>query len=101
MEQLFLERPMNLPEIPPVVEDQEQQKETDYEWVQNVTKSIESELKRASLSKTSWEERRLIWQARSVVHAERAIQSGEKYNVQVISESVIGAAEDESRMGVL
>ncbi|DAC59301.1 MAG TPA: hypothetical protein D7I03_04285, partial [Candidatus Poseidoniales archaeon] len=88
---VILERPMNLPEIPPLVEDETQQKETDYEWVQSVTKSIESELKRASLSKTTWEERRLIWLARSVVHAERAIQSGEKIQRPSYAESVIGA----------
>ena len=88
---VILERPMNLPEIPPLVKDENQQKETDYEWVQSVTKSIESELKRASLSKTTWEERRLIWLARSVVHAERAIQSGEKIQRPSYAESVIGA----------
>ena len=43
------------------------------------------------MSKTSWEERRLIWLARSVVHAERAIQSGEKIQRPSFSESVIGA----------
>ena len=63
---------MQLPEIPSVVEDQEQQILLDKEWVVTVTESIESELKRASLSKTSWEERRLIWLARSVVHAEKS-----------------------------
>ena len=78
-------------EIPPVVEDQEQQILLDKEWVVTVTESIESELKRASLSKTSWEERRMIWLARSVVHAERAIQSGEKIQRPSFSESVIGA----------
>jgi hypothetical protein len=82
---------MQLPEIPPVTENEEQQTLRDKEWVITVTQSIESELKRASLSKTSWEERRLIWLARSVVHAERAVQSGEKIQRPSFSESVIGA----------
>ncbi len=88
---VILERPMLLPELPPLEEDKEQQSSNDKEWVISVTKSIESELKRASLSKTSWEERRLIWLARSVVHAERAVQSGEKIQRPSFSESVIGA----------
>ena len=88
---VILERPMQLPEIPPMTEDEEQQTSNDKEWVISVTQSIESELKRASLSKTSWEERRLIWLARSVVHAERAVQSGEKIQRPSFSESVIGA----------
>ena len=51
---VILERPMKLPEIPPIIEDEEQQDSNDKEWVIEVTESIESELKRASLSKTSW-----------------------------------------------
>ena len=88
---VILERPMQLPAIPEDVDDETEQKVIDKEWISNVTNSIENELKRASLSKTSWEERRLIWQARSVVHAERAIQSGEKIRRPSFAESVMGA----------
>ena len=92
---------MQLPEIPPVVEDQEQQILLDKEWVVKVTESIESELKRASLSKTSWEERRLIWLARSVVHAERAIQSGEKIQRPELFRISHRSSPNESWMGIL
>ncbi len=88
---VILERPMKLPELPPIIEDDEQQSSSDKAWIIMVTEKIESELKRASLSKTSWEDRRLIWLARSVVHAERAVQSGNKIARQSFSESVIGA----------
>ena len=88
---VILERPMVLPEIPRNIDDNELLEQADKEWVVSVTESIESELKRASLSKTSWEERRLIWLARSVVHAERAVQSGGKIQRPSFSESVIGA----------
>ena len=63
----------------------------DQSWVLEVTDSIESELRRASLSKTTWEERRLIWLARSVAYAERAAQSGEKLQRPSYADSVIGA----------
>ena len=69
---------MDLPEIPPNLDNDEEQMLVDQGWVLEVTDSIESELRRASLSKTTWEERRLIWLARSVAYAERAAQSGEK-----------------------
>lgn len=88
---VILERPMELPDIPQTVDDLEQQKELDIAWTKKVTESIEEELRRASLSKTSWEERRLIWQGRSVVYAERAIQSGSKITRPSFAESVIGA----------
>ena len=88
---VILERPMELPELPPLVTEAEKQESLDREWTSIVTNSIESELKRASLSKTSWDERKLIWQARSVVYAERAIQSGDKIRRPSFSESVMGA----------
>ena len=81
---VILERPMELPDIP---EDQEMDKQ----WIEQVTESIDSELNRASHSKTSWEERHLIWKARSVVYAERIKQTGGKMKKPSYSESVIGA----------
>ena len=62
---VILERGMNLPDIPPLHSSEHEQTKADQEWVLSVTQSIESELKRASLSKTTWEERRLIWLARA------------------------------------
>ena len=88
---VILERGMNLPDIPPLHSSEHEQTKADQEWVLSVTQSIESELKRASLSKTTWEERRLIWLARSVAYAERAVQSGEKIQRPSYAESVIGA----------
>ena len=88
---VILERPMNLPEIPPNLDNDEEQMSVDQSWVLEVTDSIESELRRASLSKTTWEERRLIWLARSVAYAERAAQSGEKLQRPSYADSVIGA----------
>lgn len=60
-------------------------------WVEKVTKSVEIELKRASLSKTSWDERTMIWKARSLAYAERFRQSGEKITKPTYAESVQGA----------
>ena len=88
---VILERPMDLPEIPPNLDNDEEQMLVDQGWVLEVTDSIESELRRASLSKTTWEERRLIWLARSVAYAERAAQSGEKLQRPSYADSVIGA----------
>ena len=82
---VILERPMQLPPIP------EPKEELDKIWIDEVTNSIDSELNRASHSKTSWEERRLIWKARSVVYAERIKQTGGKMKKPSYSESVIGA----------
>ena len=66
---MILERPMKLPNLPPIVENNNEQQTIDRQWVSQVTEFIEAELKRASHSKISWEERRLIWQGRSVVYA--------------------------------
>ena len=88
---VILERPMKLPNTPPIFEDDEVQQTHDRQWVSKVTNFIEAELKRASHSKISWEERRLIWQGRSVVYAERAIKSGEKIRRISFAESVLGA----------
>ena len=81
---VIFERPMQLPDLPDQGEDNQQ-------WVRDVTEDIQSELRRASLSKTSWSDRDLIWKARSAVHAERARASGEKISKASYSESILGA----------
>ncbi len=88
---VILERPMKLPNLPLIVENNNEQERIDRKWVSQVTEFIEAELKRASHSKTSWEERRLIWQGRSVVYAERAIKKGKKIRRLSFAESVLGA----------
>ena len=88
---VILERPMKLPNLPPIVENNNEQQTIDRQWVSQVTEFIEAELKRASHSKISWEERRLIWQGRSVVYAERAIKKGRKIRRLSFAESVLGA----------
>ena len=88
---VVIERPMVLPQLPEVMEDLEAQDKLDREWVAGVTKSIDAELKRASLSKTSWEEREFIWRGKGVVHAERARQMGEKFTKPTYYQSILGA----------
>lgn len=88
---VILERPMELPPIPHTVEDLSTQDLADREWIKEVTNAIDSELNRASHSKTSWEDRHLIWKARSVVYAERIKKSGSKLKKPSYSESVYGA----------
>ena len=82
---------MNLPPTPDLVEDVSKQDALDREWIKEVTNAIDSELNRASHSKTSWEDRRLIWKARSVVYAERIKKGGGKLKKPSYSESVYGA----------
>ena len=85
-----VERPMNLPELP----DRSDDSETDEErrtWVREVTSDIENELKRASLATSSWQDRHLIWRARSIVHAERSRASEGTVSKPTYAESVLGA----------
>jgi 1-acyl-sn-glycerol-3-phosphate acyltransferase len=81
---IVLERPMDLPALPA-------QPEQEQLWVDKVTAAIETELKRANLSKTSWEERTLIWKGRSVVYAEKQRQSGDSLTRLSYAESILGA----------
>jgi len=81
---IVLERPMDLPELP-------EQPEQEQLWIDVVTAAIETELKRANLSKTSWEERRLIWKGRSVIYAEKQRQSGDSITRLSYAESILGA----------
>ena len=48
---VILERPMKLPNLPPIVENNSEQQTIDRQWVSQVTEFIEAELKRASHSK--------------------------------------------------
>ena len=57
---VVIERAMEFPPIPKLVEDDEVQDLNDRAWVKDVTDAIGVELKRASLSKTTWRERTLI-----------------------------------------
>ena len=61
------------------------------DWLLSTNRSIESELNRASQSRASWEERELIWLARSIVYAERKKISGDKPVKPTFSESILGA----------
>lgn len=81
---IVLERPMELPVVP-------EQVELEKKWVDDVTSSIEIEMKRANLSKTSWEERTLIWKGRSVVYAEKQRQAGVSLSRLTYAESILGA----------
>ena len=87
---VVIERSMNFDPIPDH-DDEEERNRLEREWVTNVTGMIEVELKRASLSKTSWDERTLIWKGRSLAYAERFRQSGEKITKPTYAESVQGA----------
>ena len=60
-------------------------------WLLATNRSIESELNRASQSRASWEERELIWLARSIAYAERKKISGDKPVKPTFSESILGA----------
>jgi len=88
---VIVERVMNFQPIPESIEGQEEQDRLDREWVTQVTEAIGIELKRASLSKTTWSERTLIWKSRSLAYAEKARQSGGKLVKPTYAESVMGA----------
>ena len=75
---VIVERVMKFAPVPSLVEDPDEQDTLDRKWVSDVTGSIGVELNRASLSKTTWRERTLIWKGRSLAYAEKARQSGGK-----------------------
>ena len=85
---IILERPMEFDEIPDT--NLATSKEIE-DWLLSTNRSIESELNRASQSRASWEERELIWLARSIVYAERKKISGDKPAKPTFSESILGA----------
>ena len=63
---VVVERVMQFEPAPELLEDEEEQDRLDRAWVTSVTDAIGIELKRASLSKTTWRERTLIWKSRSL-----------------------------------
>ena len=88
---VIIERAMEFPPIPESIEDETVQDQNDRAWVKEVTEAISVELKRASLSKTTWRERTLIWKGRSLAYAERARQSKDKLTKPSYAHAVLGA----------
>jgi hypothetical protein len=82
---------MAFPPIPVIVEDEGAQDLVDREWVGAATKSIGVELQRASLSKTTWRERTLIWKGRSLAYAERVRKTDGKLKKPSYAHAVLGA----------
>ncbi len=88
---VVVERVMQFDAAPELIENEEEQDRLDRAWVTSVTDTIGIELKRASLSKTTWRERTLIWKSRSLAYAEKTRQSGGKLIKPTYAESVMGA----------
>ena len=88
---VIVERVMEFEPIPKLTGNVETQDTADRAWVTSVTDSIGIELQRASLSKTTWRERTLIWKGRSLAYSEKARQSGGKLVRPSYAESVLGA----------
>ncbi len=88
---VMIERAMVFDSIPEEVDDEVVQDQLDRAWVKDVTDAIGVELKRASLSKTSWRERTLIWKGRSLAYAERARQMDGKLTKPSYAHAVLGA----------
>ena len=88
---VVIERSMMFDPIPDIVEDEAVQDQNDRAWVGHVTEAIGTELQRASLSKTSWRERTLIWKGRSLAYAERSRMSEGKMQKPTYAEAVLGA----------
>ena len=88
---VVIERSMEFPALPDIVADEEVQDQSDRAWVAHVTESIGIELERASLSKTSWRERTLIWKGRSLAYAERARMNEGKLEKPSYAQAVLGA----------
>jgi hypothetical protein len=82
---------MAFPPIPVIVDDEGAQDLVDREWVGAATKSIGVELQRASLSKTTWRERTLIWKGRSLAYAERVRKTDGKLKKPSYAHAVLGA----------
>jgi 1-acyl-sn-glycerol-3-phosphate acyltransferase len=97
---VIVERIMKFAPIPDLVENPEEQDAMDREWVSEVTSLIGVELNRASLSKTTWRERTLIWKGRSLAYAEKARQSGGKIGQTELCRICDGGAKSSCRMGI-
>ena len=74
---VVIERAMDLPEAPPLVESEAEQDALDRGWVKDLTGQIAVELERVNHSKMSWTERTMIWKGRSLVYAEKQRLAGE------------------------
>ena len=59
--------------------------------VEGLTDLIKAEMNRASHSRSNWEDRKLIWKARGIIHAERVRRNPELKVRQSYGESVLGA----------
>ncbi len=88
---VIVERPMDLPPLPERSGDAAADETERRTWVKEVTSDIENELKRASHATSSWQNRHLIWRARSIVHAERSRASVDAISKPSYAESVLGA----------
>lgn len=88
---VVIERAMDLPEAPPLVESEAEQDALDRGWVKDLTGQIAVELERVNHSKMSWTERTMIWKGRSLVYAEKQRQAGEALVKPSYAESVLAA----------
>lgn len=88
---VVIERAMVFPPIPEEFDDEVLQDQHDRAWVKVATEDISTELQRASLSKTTWRERTLIWKGRSLAYAERARQTTGKLKKPSYAHAVLGA----------
>ena len=68
---VVIERAMDIPQPPPLVDDEVEQDTLDRAWVKALTAQITVELERVNHSKMSWTERTMIWKGRSLVYAEK------------------------------
>ena len=88
---MVIERAMDLPETPPLVENEAEQDALDRGWVKDLTGQIAVELERVNHSEMSWTERTMIWKGRSLVYAEKQRQAGEALVKPSYAESVLAA----------
>ena len=88
---IVLERAMEVPLVPPAVADASEPTEAELDWISTVTASIEVELRRANLAKSTWRERTLIWKGRGLVQAEKQRQAGEDLSRSSYAEAILGA----------
>jgi 1-acyl-sn-glycerol-3-phosphate acyltransferase len=88
---IVLERAMEVPSMPPVGADASKPTEAELEWISTVTSSIEVELRRANLAKSTWRERTLIWKGRGLVQAEKQRQAGQALSRSSYAEAILGA----------
>ena len=88
---VVIERAMDIPQPPPLVDDEIEQDTLDRAWVKALTAQIAVELERVNHSKMSWTERTMIWKGRSLVYAEKQRQAGEALVKPTYAQSVLAA----------